>query len=33
MCELRCTLEAMDTTFYLPAVKSIRSRILSGRFR
>lgn len=33
MCEFRCTLEAMDTTFYLPAVKSIRSRILNGRFR
>ena len=31
--ELKRTLEAMETAYYKPAVKSLRKRILSGKFK
>ena len=33
MDELKCTLEAMEIDYYKPAVKCLRKRILSGKFR
>ena len=33
MSELRRVLEAMDADYYQPAVKSVRNKILSSRFR
>lgn len=33
MDELKCTLEAMEIDYYKPAVKCVRSRILSGKLK
>jgi len=33
MDELKRTLEAMEIDYYKPAVKSLRKRILSGKYR
>ncbi len=33
MDELKRTLEAMETAYYKPAVKCLRKRILSGKFK
>lgn len=33
MDELKCTLEAMEIEYYKPAIKCLRKRILSGRYK
>lgn len=33
MTELKCTLEAMEVSYYTPAVKNVRNKILNNKFK